>query len=192
MMLTKINGRILKVGILIVLAISITLNIYNHYQKTELYKKYESLLCLSNQFYQTSLITFLASEHEADTSGRAVEIFDIKKGEVIKKISSNPTIEKTAVSYLKDISGLYAAVKAFPDNGYIIRIPVVPPIQVQNPWLNDYNIYSVDQVFILLPEQGDPYLLVLDNKLRPYFYYFNGNVEALLKDLDFYPVPSQQ
>jgi len=87
---------------------------------------------------------------------------------------------------------LYAAVKAFPDNGYIIRIPVVPPIQVQNPWLNDYNIYSVDQVFILLPEQGDPYLLVLDNKLRPYFYYFNGNVEALLKDLDFYPVPSQQ
>jgi hypothetical protein len=192
MMLTKINGRLMKVGILIVLAISITLNIYNHYQNTKLNKKYESLLCLSNQFYQTSLITFLASEHEADTSIRTVEIFDIKKGEVIKRVSPNPTIEKTAISYLKAISGMYAAVKAFPDNGYIIRIPVVPPIEVQNPWLNDYNIYSVNQIFILLPQQGNPYLLVLDNRLRPYFYYFDGDIDKLLKDLEFYPVPSQQ
>jgi len=60
MMLTKIIKRVTEAGILIVLAISLTLNIYNHYQKTELYKKYESLLCLSNQFYQTSLITFFS------------------------------------------------------------------------------------------------------------------------------------
>jgi hypothetical protein len=182
----------MKVGILIVLAISITINIYNHYQNTKLNSKYESLLCLSNQFYQTSLITFLASEHETDPSKRTVEIFDITKGEVIKKVLTNQTIEKAAISYLKAISGMYAAVKAFPEDGYIIRIPVVPPVQVQNPWLNDYNIYTVDQIFILLPEQGSPYLLVLDTKLRPYFYNFDGDVDALLKDLGFYPVPSQQ
>ncbi|WP_010248878.1 hypothetical protein [Acetivibrio cellulolyticus] len=190
MVLIIINRKLLKASVIILLAISLCVNIYNHYHSMELTNKYESLVCLSNQFYQTSLIAFLASAQELDTPNKPIEIFDITKGEVIKKVHSTRVIQNEAISYLNGISSMYIKVKAFPEKGYIVRIPITPSVQVKNHWLNDYNINSVDEVFILLPEQGNTYLLVLDNKLRPYFYNFIGNVDVLLKNLEFFPVPT--
>jgi hypothetical protein len=74
---------------------------------------------------------------------------------------------------------MYGKVKAFPDKGYIIRIPLIPSMKVHTQWLNDYNIYCVSEVFILFPEQGNPYLLLLDKNLRPHFYSFDGDTDVL-------------
>lgn len=190
MVLIRINRKLLKASVIILLAISLSLNIYNHYYRMELTNKYESLVCLSSQFYQTSLIVFLASAQELDTPNKPIEIFDITKGEVLKKVHSTRLIQKETISYLNGISGMYVKVKAFPEKGYIVRIPITPPVQVKNHWLNDYSINSVNEVYIMLPEQGNTYLLVLDNKLRPYFFNFIGNVDVLLKNLEFFPVPT--
>ena len=185
MVLIRINRKLLKASVIILLVISLSFNIYNHYHSMELSNKYESLIYLSSQFYQTDLIAFVASVQELDTTNKPVEIFDISKGEVIKKVHSTRLIRKETISYLNGISGMYNKVKSFPEKGYIVRIPITPPSQVKNHWLNEYSINSVDEVFIILSEQGNTYLLVLDSKLRPYFFNFIGNIDVLLKNLDF-------
>jgi len=155
----KIRGKLLTVCMLIVLAVSFGIGFYIHNRHTVLtYDEYKD-----------------------------VEIFDISKGEVIKTIQSNPVIQKEAEKYLKSITGMYAKVKAFPESGYIIRVPLEPPVKVQGQWLTNYGIDSVDEVFILFPGQGTPYLLVLDERSRPLFYNFEGNTDVLLKILDFNP-----
>jgi len=192
MVLIRINRKLVKITLAIVLIISLGFNIFSYFQKVELTDKYESLFCIANKFKETSLVTFLTSTQTSDNVSKVIEIFDISKGEVIKKVQPNTSIQKAAISYLDGVSGIYVKVNAFPDKGYIIRIPLNPTAKVQTHWFNDYNIDSIDEVFILFPEQGDPFLLVLDKKSRPFFYTFKGDVDLLLKMLELSPIPSEQ
>ncbi len=189
MVIIKINRKLVKLLIAIVLILSLGFNIYSYLHNIQLANKYESIICISNQFSATSLLSFVTSADISQNDNRVIEIFDITKGEVIKKVQHSNSIQKIVDSFLNGISGMYVKVKAFPDKGYIVRIPLNPPVKVQTHWLKYYNINSVDQVFVLFPQQGSPYLLVLDDKLRPYFFNFTGNTEELLKKLDFYPIP---
>jgi len=192
MVLIRINRKLVKITLAIVLVFSLGFNICSYFQNVELTDKYESLVFIANQFKETSLVTFLTLTQTADNVSKVIEIFDISKGEVIKKVQPNTSIQKVAISYLNGILGMYVKANAFPDKGYIVRIPLNPPAKVQTHWFNDYNIDSIDEVFILFPEQGDPFLLVLDKKFRPLFYTFKGDVDLLLKKLEFSPISTQQ
>lgn len=136
-----------------------------------------------NELERASAETFLASSNVHDN----IEIFDIGKGSVIKVIQINDFALTEASKYLQGITGMYAKVRALPDKGYIVKIPFEYNIIVKNKWLNDYNINSVDKIFIIFPQDRVPYLLVLDEKERPYFYCFNGDTNKLLKSLNFEP-----
>ena len=181
MVLIRINKKLLKAILAIVLIISLGLNVYSYVQMKELTDKYESLVGITNEFKEISLVTFVTATKTSEDLNRVIEIFDISKGEISKKIRSNTSIQKVANSFLNSVSGMYVKVKAFPDKGYIIRIPLDPPAKVENHWLKDCKINSIDEVFIVFPEQGNPFLLVLDEKARPFFYTFEGNVDVLLE-----------
>lgn len=105
-------------------------------------------------------------------SGSEVEIFDIAKGEVIKRFEVTSEIQRKVEEYLDKITGLYVKVKAFPDKGYIMKVPLKPQTEVSNEWLNSYGIYSVNDVYIIFPDGEKPYLLILDSSLRPLFFNF--------------------
>lgn len=135
-----------------------------------------------NGIGRSSMAAFLVS---SEISVRNIEIFDITKGEVIQKTPVSSLIQKEVEGYLDKVTGVYVKAKAFPDKGYIIRVPFDPATEVKNTWLSDYGIKTVDQVFILFPEEDVPYLLVLDENRRPFFYNFEGNTKALLEMLGF-------
>ena len=71
-----------------------------------------------------------------------------------------------------------------PDKGYVINIPFETPVKVKNQWLNAF----VDEVFIIFPEQEKPYLMVSDNKIELSFLSFEGNIDLLLKNINFHPL----
>jgi len=185
MVLIRINRKLVKVILTFVLIVSLGFNIFSYVQNVELTEKYESLFCIANQFNKASLVTFVTTTQKSDNTSKVIEIFDISKGEVIKRVNPNTSIQKVATSYINGVSGIYVKVNAFPDKGYIIRIPLNPSVNVQTHWFNDDNINSIEEVFVLLPEQGKPFLLVLDKKSRPFFYTFDGDVDVLLKKLEF-------
>jgi len=88
-----------------------------------------------------------------------------------------------AKKILKGITGLYLKANAIPEKGYIIKIPFEPDLKVKNQWLNDYDINYIDKMYIVFPEEGMSYLLVLDKKERPILYKTKSNVDTLLKRL---------
>lgn len=116
------------------------------------------------------------------TSSR-IEFFDIGRGEVIKQIEPDRKTFTQAKNLLKKITGLYLKFKPLPDKGHIIRITFEPPTKVKNRFLNDCGIDSVDALYILFPEEGAPYLLVLDKKQRPWFFYTKEDISILIGPL---------
>jgi len=187
MVYIQIDRKLVKAVLIIVIAVSLGFNIYSYVQNKMLESRYNMLSCIADQFDKTNLISFVASASIPDYGHKDVEIFDISKGEVIIKVQSNSEIQREARQYLQRITGIYEKVKAFPENGYIIRVPLKPSVEIKNQLLNGYYIYSLDEVFIMFPAQQKPYLLVLDNKYRPFFCNFDCSTDKLLKILKLQP-----
>ena len=118
----------------------------------------------------------------AEGSG-SIEIFDIGKGEVMKQVKPDLVTRREAERLLKSITGLYLKFKLLPDKGRIIRVPLEPPSRIQNKWLNSCGIANVDALFVMLPEEDAPYLLVLDEKQRPWAFNMKGSTNRLMKHL---------
>ncbi|NJD03590.1 MAG: hypothetical protein FIA99_13585 [Ruminiclostridium sp.] len=185
MMIIIIGRKPLKIAVIAILVCSLGFIFYSYIANENIRKAYEPKICIVDQSGKSSLASFLNSMGVSFYGQKDLEIFDIYKGKVVKRIKPDSVINKVVEGHLEGITGMYAKVKAFPDKGYIIRIPLEPPIKIQSKWLNVYGINSVDEVFILFPEQGVPYLLVLDEKKRPLFYNFEGNTDYLMEKLGY-------
>ncbi|MCX7747835.1 MAG: hypothetical protein N2645_13245 [Clostridia bacterium] len=179
--------KYLKLLILIILISSLGLNIYSFMRHKYLNEKYKALVCFSNQFDETSLVSFIYSMDFSGYENSTVEIFDITRGTVIKEVLPSPAIQKEAEKYLHAITGIYARFRALPDTGYIVKIPFSPPLTTESPWPQNDHIHSVNELYILFPPKEVPYLMVLDDKYRPFCYYFEGSTEVLLRYLGLPP-----
>lgn len=126
-----------------------------------------------------SVKSFLSSPRLMEED-RRIEIFDISAGKVIAKYRPSSIIIDEAGSFLGKITGMYGKVKALPDNGHIIRIPFNPAINVKSKWVTDCGITSVSELYVLFPNPGQPYLLLLDDKDRPWFFNFDANTDKLV------------
>jgi len=170
----------------IVLAFSVGFNVLSFLYILDLLNDYNSLVYAVNKLDKSNVAAFFVTESIEGQDKRDIEIFDIEKGIVIKKVSPNSQtqvkIQKEVRKYLEGITGMYVKVNALPDRGYIVRLPLEPAVTIRNQWLNQ----TVKEVFIIFSE-GAPYLLVLDEKERPLFYNFDSNTDELLELLEFEP-----
>lgn len=132
---------------------------------------------------RVSVKTFLSAARLLDEN-KKIEVFDISEGKVIAKYRPSNVIIDEAGSFLKNITGMYGRVKALPDKGRIMRIPFDPAIQVNSKWITDCGITSVDKLYVLFPDSGEPYLLILDEKDRPLFFNFDMDTSTLLLHLN--------
>ena len=129
----------------------------------------------------SSLVSFMVSKNLQQDKTQSIEIFDTGKEQVIKRVESSPAIQKEVSGYLKGISGLYTRFNPIPRKGIMIKIPVVPPVEVKNKWVNQL----VNEVIVLFPAQGEPYLMIFQQENKPLFFTFKGNTANLLKELNF-------
>jgi len=131
---------------------------------------------------ELSLTAFLTRRQQDDGD---IRIFDVQNGKVVKNMKLSKKIKKEAESYIDSISGMYPKVNAFPHKGYIIGISFRNPLSVRNPFLNDYHIEKINEVFIITTGEEKPYILVLDERGRPFFYNFDKEITRLVEYLDF-------
>ena len=124
---------------------------------------------------------YIDSLKSADAREDKVEVFDISQGKVIRELDVTPELRAEALSYIKKISSAYVKVMALPSMGKIVKIPLNPNVRVSSRLLNGV----VKNVFILFPEGGQPYLMVLDEKNRPLFYNFEADTKKLTELVGF-------
>ncbi|CAH2717616.1 hypothetical protein BACCIP111895_04832 [Neobacillus rhizosphaerae] len=128
-------------------------------------------------------IFILYTTHAMAQTNHQIQIIDIKKGKVIKNVQKNPDLQQEVEKFLEGITGVYVKLNPYPNNGFVIKIPLEPNVTVENQWFNDL----LDEVMIIFPVQENPYLLVFDNENQPYFFKFQGNTSKFLGLLNFKP-----
>jgi len=184
MVIIKVKTRHIGILFALLLVCAIGLNFYKNKMSAATNNRFESINSSIGEFGGDNLVAFLA-DTDPEGINKNIEIFDISKGEVIREVETSSVIQKEAENYLKNINGMFVKANAIPDKGYIIRVAFEPPAKVDNKWLDGYGINSVEQVFVIFPENAIPYLLVLDKKNRPLFYNFEGRINDLLQTLNF-------
>lgn len=185
MFVYTIGRKPVKVIFIMLLALSIIMNVFLSMQNRRLKSSHNVLSYIVFQLKGPDRESYATAARIPESAQRKVEIFDIAKGEVIKEVQPGPEIKKEILKYINGITGMYVKVNAIPVKGYIVRVPVTPAIPIQNSWLNDYGINSLNEVFVLFPEKEKPFLLILNNESRPYFYNFEGDTNKLLEILGF-------
>lgn len=186
MFFISINKRSVGYIVAVIFLCLMVLYVYSSAKIAENENKYQSILCLARMFDEATFIAYLG-DISAQTDKYNIEVFDIEKGEVIIKKSISPDMQNEAYNYVTNVKSLYTRVIPFPEKGYVIRIPFNPPRNVNVELLNNQGIKSLDSIFIILSDREAPVLLVLDSKLRPFFYTFSASIQPLLDYLDLKP-----
>ncbi|MCX8130660.1 MAG: hypothetical protein N3I35_11250 [Clostridia bacterium] len=176
-----IKKKLLKIVTVSILLLALGIGIFTYSQNSRNPDSLEMTVYENSHPDKDYLLSFLASPNISVQEEKQIEIFDVSKGAVIKKVKRNTKIQDLAESYLNGITGVFIKASALPKNGFIVRIPLNPSIEIKTQWLSQL----VNEVFLIFPNGEKPYLLVLDYKFRPLFYNFEGNTDKLLKTLDF-------
>lgn len=117
-----------------------------------------------------------------------IEIFDIDKGKVIKKVNSDLEIQKEVEQILNGITDLYRAFEPIPRSGYMIKFPLEPAFYLENDWYQDY----VTEVILIFPAYENPHIMLFNDENKPYFFTIQASVDPILTKLDFTPVIQEE
>lgn len=117
---------------------------------------------------------FAPSEHHG-------EVFDVKKESVTRTFELTDEIHAEVKRWLASITGPAPLVRADPDNGIVLHIPLRPPIQVERP---DFHA-SANEVFVFVPKDQKPYLLIFSEQNEPRIFAFDSPVEPFLRKHKF-------
>ncbi|WP_209124714.1 hypothetical protein [Alkalihalobacillus sp. BA299] len=113
---------------------------------------------------------------------KEIEIFNIEKDQVIKKIPMQAREYQEVEKIIEGINNIQKKFNPLPTKGIMIKVPLEPSIKVENQWFNDL----VDQVIFILPEDEDPYLLLFTDENTPIFLTFKGNMDTFLSKINFH------
>ncbi|MEW8974048.1 MAG: hypothetical protein AB2375_07620 [Tissierellaceae bacterium] len=110
-----------------------------------------------------------------------IEIFDPKQDKVIKVIKTDKEINNMVADWIDQIDGIYTKINPVEDDGYAIRFPLDPAIQVENKWLNTI----VEELYLIVPEKNPPFFIIFETENKPVCFLFTGDISKLSDVLEF-------
>jgi hypothetical protein len=132
-----------------------------------------------------ALLSFLViSLHSLPISAQDinyVEIFDPKQNKVIKVVQLNPEIQNMVAGWITNIAGMCGKLDPITDDGYAVRVPLNPAVNVHSKWLNAV----VREVYIIIPEIDPPFYMIFEDENKLMCYTFNGDIDKLSSILGF-------
>lgn len=110
-----------------------------------------------------------------------IEIFDINRERVVKRLQTNLEIQKIVEGYLQGIDEIYGKFNPIPKKGFAVRIPLDPPVKAQSHWLE----IPVSEVIIMCPEFETPFLMIFQDEDKLVCFKFKGDTDILLHNLNY-------
>lgn len=109
------------------------------------------------------------------------EIFDPKQDRVVKVVQLDTKAYDLIAKWIKNINGFYSKFDPVTDDGYAVRIPLDPAVNVNSKWLKAY----VNEVFIIIPENDTPFFMIFENENKLTCFPFTGDIDELSRVLNF-------
>ncbi|GAA0722666.1 hypothetical protein GCM10008905_14430 [Clostridium malenominatum] len=133
------------------------------------------------KFIFTFIFIVLFTTPASSQESTKIEIFHINEQKVVMTIESTPKIEKEITNYLNNITGIYPKFNPIPREGYMIKVPLETPFALEKNCITTF----VEVVIVVFPKEETPFLIIFDSKDSLLCLNFKGNVNKLLKKLDF-------
>lgn len=127
------------------------------------------------------LIILIPSAPITAKGSPCAEIFDPKQNCVVKAVPVNSEIYAMVTSWVQGIDNFYGKISPVTAEGYKVRIPLDPPIKVSKKSLNAV----VSEVYIIVPQNKPPFFIIYEDKNKPSYFRFRGNIDSFSKALDF-------
>jgi len=110
-----------------------------------------------------------------------IELLDIKTDQIIYTVSSSSPIQSLVKNYVTGIDGIVKDFNPIPEEGMMVKVPLEPPVHVENEWINEI----VTEVILIRPIDGAPSILIFNDENTPYFFTFSGELNTLFELIDF-------
>lgn len=114
-------------------------------------------------------------------SQKYIEIFDPQENKVIEKIEVTEEINDMVVNWIEKIEQVHPSINPIKDDGYAIKLPLNSAIEVKNKWLNA----TVGEVYLVVPKEDPAFFVIFENKNKPMFFLFPGEIDELSDVLHF-------
>lgn len=136
------------------------------------------------QKFLTILILFIMILHpqviHADNQ-EYIEIFDPQQNKVVEKVPLSEEINNMVADWINNIDEIYTTVNPIRDDGYAIRFPLDPAIEMKNKWINT----TAEEIYLIVPQKDPSFLIVFETENKPVFFLFPGEIDKLSDVLDF-------
>lgn len=109
------------------------------------------------------------------------EIYDPIQKRVVKSVQVNSEIYNMVTSWVRSIDNFYGKLSPIPLDGYKVRIPLDPAIEVNKKSLSAV----VNEVYIIIPRDKLPFFIIYEDKNKPSYFKFHGDIDKLSKAMDF-------
>ncbi|PKR84900.1 hypothetical protein [Heyndrickxia camelliae] len=138
---------------------------------------------MSKKLFLGFLFLFLLTTNASAQTNRQIEIFDISKERVVKKVPASSDIQENVKRLLERTTSVYPKVKPIPSKGFMVKVPLEPAMVLRNQWLHG----KINQVILVFPPKEHPFYLVMDEKNRTHLFLFEGETDTLLRKLNYKP-----
>ncbi|MDF2714406.1 MAG: hypothetical protein K0R28_1331 [Paenibacillus sp.] len=68
------------------------------------------------------------------TTASPVQLFDVVRGQVIRSLPNSPVFRRAGESWIASIRGAWGGFRLDPTSGYVLKVPLEPPLNVNNGW----------------------------------------------------------
>lgn len=129
----------------------------------------------------TFFFIFFHSTFAYAQEAKNIEIFDPKQDKVVKVVKSNLKIQNMVTEWITNIQGMCSKVDPVTNDGYAVKIPLDPAVKVTGKYLNS----TVNEVFVIVPENEPPFLLIFEKENKLSCFLFKGSIDMLSNSLGF-------
>ncbi|MFL0245643.1 hypothetical protein [Candidatus Clostridium stratigraminis] len=109
------------------------------------------------------------------------DIIDTKQNIVIKSVQVNSEINNIVSSWVNSIDNFCGKISPLTVEGYKVRVTLNPPVEMHKKSLTA----KVNEVYIIVPQNKPPFLIIYEDKNKPSYFKFHGNIDNLSKALGF-------
>lgn len=121
--------------------------------------------------------TRVSGSVQAALEPEKIQVYDVKKQEVVKKVENTDQLQAQAKKWLGSITGLSPRVNMGADSGLVVKIPMDPPTRVDNEWMTA----KITEINLLLRPGDKPALLLFTDQNQPLIFEFSQDVTKFLK-----------
>lgn len=129
-----------------------------------------------------------AAEDEHNPRLKQIEVFDIAQGKIVQKIPPSAEIQQEVEKTIQSVSGLVTRLHINPKQGYAIRFPINPAIELDKPYYQG----TVEEMFLFIESSNKPYLLLFTEDQKPAMLHFEHDIQLLLKLLNVQVEPAPE